>query len=342
MRIWWVPLAAVSVATGLAAAALPAAATPPPFVAAASIPAPDGRWDYASWDGEHHRLLVAHGSDVLVIDPAQPTVRAIGSIDRAHAALAIPGTNQILVTSGHDASVRILDAASGTEVARIASVADADSAMLSDDGQTAYVMGGDSGEVAIIDVSRHIERARYKLKPGLEMPVMVDGRLLAVNNEQANEIDLLDLVTGQPMGSIALTGCTHPTGMAFASDQGISLSACANGFAALVDLKARRLVRLVPIGQGPDTAIWDAANHRFLVPCGRSGTLSVIELKDREIGEVSSVATEPSARTAALDPASGRIYLPAARFPPAPGGGARPAMVAGSFHIVVMAPGPVN
>ncbi|MFX8620551.1 hypothetical protein ABTM24_20295, partial [Acinetobacter baumannii] len=79
----------------LAAAAAPAApARHKPatggFVMASAIPAPDGGWDYASWDSAHRLLLVAHGKDVLVIDPATRAVRAVGALEGAHGAVAIP------------------------------------------------------------------------------------------------------------------------------------------------------------------------------------------------------------------------------------------------------------
>ena len=319
-----------------AAGAIPA--PPPAFAKGASIPAPDGRWDFASWDREHNRLIVAHGSDVLVIDPAAATpVRAIGALAGAHAALAIPGTDTILVSSGHDDTVRILEASSGIEKAKIAVTGDPDATILSADNHTAYVMGGDSGSISVIDLVHGVETARIAVKPGLEVPVLVHPGLLAVNNEQLSEIDLVDLVAGKASGSVALTGCEGPTGLALAPETGLALSACANGQAALVDMAARRLVKLIPIGQGPDTAIWDAAHSRFLVPCGKSGTLSVISLDPGGATAIATVATATSARTAAMDPATGRVYLPAASFQPA-AAGQRPSMQAGSFRIVVLTP----
>jgi len=55
---------------------------------------------------------------------------------------------------------------------------------------------------------------------------------------------------------------------------------------------------------------------------------------------VQTLATEPRARTMALDPATHKIYLASAKFeapaePPKPGQRARPKMVAGSFKILV-------
>ena len=324
--------------TALAATTAAAEPVAPAFGKAASIPAPDGRWDFASWDAAHQRLLVSHGQDVLVIDPAGGgTVRSIGKIAGAHAALAIPGTNSVLVSSAHDDTVRILDETSGAELASIAVAADPDAAIVSEDGRTAYVMGAKAGAISIIDLTRQVETGRIALKPALEVAVLASPTLIAVNNEDQSEIELADLATGKAAGAIALPGCKGPTGLAFAPEAGLALSACANGKAALVDIAARRVVKLLPIGLGPDTAIWQAAKHRFLVPCGGSGTLSIITLNGHRATVNPAVVTQTSARTAALDPDSGRLYLPAARFKPATGG-QHPAMVPGSFHIVALAP----
>jgi len=327
-----------SLALCLATLVQPAAAQVPAFQPAGAISAPDGRWDFASWDAKHGRVLVAHGQDVLVFDPSG-SVRTIGKLAGAHGVLPVPHSNSVLVSSGKDDSLRVLDEASGAELAKIAVTGDPDAMILSNDGRTAYVMGADSGAISVVDLAHNAETRRIKLKPGLEVPVLVSPTLLAVNNEPLGEIDLADLAKGRAAGVIAMPGCKEPTGLAYAPEQGLALSACANGVAALVDIKARRLVKLVPIGMGPDTAIWQASEHRFLVPCGRSGTLSIISLKGREAQAEPSVVTQTTARTAALDPVSGRLYLPAASFGAAVAGGRAP-MVPGSFHLLAMAPRP--
>jgi len=328
--------AALVAATGLSmqgASAAPA----PAFVRAADIAAPDNGWDFASWDAEHGLLLVAHGTDVLVIDPAHQTVRAIGTVGHAHGVVAIPGTGHILVSSGADNTARVLDETTGAEIARIPVAEDPDAVLLSPDARHAYIMGAKAGAISVVDLTTNTELRRIALKPGLEVPVLVTPGQIAVNNEDASEIELADLDTRSAAGTIALPGCTGPTGLAYDPEAGLALSACANGQAALVDLRARRLVKLLPIGQGPDTAIWDAVGHRFLVPCGKSGTLSVIAMDGRHATDAPGITTEASARTAAYDPAGARLYLPAARFGPATTGKRGP-IVPGSFHIVVMAP----
>jgi hypothetical protein len=97
-------------------------------------------------------------------------------------------------------------------------------------------------------------------------------------------------------------------------------------------------VRLVDIGAGPDTALWDAKRERFLIPCGRSGTLAIVSLGNPGSAPVvTQVPTEMGARTGAIDPATGRVFLPTARFGPGEPG-KRPPLVPGSFHVLVFSP----
>lgn len=325
---------------GIALAAHSAIAAPagPAFVKTGAIPAPDDRWDFASWDAEHRLLLVAHGKDVLVIAPGNPQpVRAVGALQGAHGVVAIPGTSHLLVTSAKDNTARVIDEISGAEIASIPVAEDPDAVILTASGLKAYVMAARAGVISILDLTSNTEIGRITLKPGLEVPVLVTPALIAVNNEDASEIELANPLSRMAVGKIALAGCEGPTGLAYDPATGLALSACANGKAALVDLRERRVVTLVPIGMGPDTVIWDGTHKRFLVPCGKSGTLSVIYLVGRKPVVGSQVQTEPSARTAALDRDSGHLYLPAASFGAAEDG-KRGAMVPGSFHIVVMSP----
>jgi YVTN family beta-propeller protein len=319
------------------ALAVPAAAAGPAYVKAGSISGPDAFWDYANWDPASQQVLVGHSNDILVVDPAKNTVRAIGNVVHAHIALAIPGTDEILVTSGGDNSVRILDRASGKELAKIAVGEDPDAAVMAPDGAHAYVMDARSGEVSVIDLKTDKETGRIMFKPGLEAGALVTPTELAVNNEDESEIELANLATDKPDGTIAITGCTGPSGLAYAADRGLSISTCRNGKAALVNLKARKLVKLVDIGEGPDTAIYDAARKRFIVPCGRSGTLSLVDFaKPGSEPMVTSAPTELGARTGALAPATGRLFLPTAKFQPPAQKGQRPTLEPGSFHILVM------
>jgi hypothetical protein len=97
----------------------------------------------------------------------------------------------------------------------------------------------------------------------------------------------------------------------------------------------RQIARL-SIGKGADGAAFDAKRGVALVPGGRDGNLTIIKLgvAPKVVGQI---PTAVSARTIALDPATGRAYLPAATLAPAQGS-ERPKPVPGTFRVLVVSP----
>ena len=336
------PMRSLLILTLLATAATPlaAASTAPNYKVAGTISGPDGAgWDYAKVDATGDHLFIAHGDAVTEVDLKQGNaVHSVGSIEHGHAVLPI-GQATLLITSGNDSTVRLIDLASGKETASIKVDEDPDAAVL--DPATAHVltMNAHAGTVSEIDVpGRKVVRTLH-LKPALEYAAVGPMRTLFVNNEDENEIETVDLATGRTGAAIPLTGCEGPTGMAYDAASGRLISACANGKAAVVDAHTRKLVKLIDIARGPDAVILDAARRVAFIPCGRDGVLEVLAL-DTPAGvrRVASIKTEIGARTGALDPTTGTIYLPTAKFGPPAKPGGRPVAQPGSFHIVVVKP----
>ncbi|PMU93282.1 YncE family protein, partial [Pseudomonas sp. GP01-A4] len=85
--------------------------------------------DYARTDDDGTHLYVARGTSVTVVDLATGKVSSIGNVQRGHAAVPLPG-GALLVTSGTDGTVRVLDPATGTESATIAVGKKPDAAIL--------------------------------------------------------------------------------------------------------------------------------------------------------------------------------------------------------------------
>jgi len=323
----------------LAAMLLTGAAAPAPsYKLVGSIAAPgDGGWDYATIDPSAKRVYVTHGATVVMADIAHGTAsEPFSGIAKGHAAVPIAAGNLVAVTSGHDDSVRLFDSRSGSEVAKIAVGTDPDAAFYDASAGRLVVMNAKGGTVSLVDPAARKVTNAITLKPGLEAGAL-DGDTLLVNNEDLNELETASLRTGRAGPAIALTGCEGPTGLAFDPLTGQAISACANRKAAVVDVRHHRLVRLLDIDGGPDTVLIDQHRRLALIPCGRDGTLVVIAL-DGGARVVGHVATEAGARTGALDPETGRIYLPTATLVPATTPGGRPQPKPGSFHILVLAP----
>ncbi|HEY2399165.1 MAG TPA: hypothetical protein VGI23_02360, partial [Steroidobacteraceae bacterium] len=96
------------------------------------------------------------------------------------------------------------------------------------------------------------------------------------------------------------------------------------------------------IGDGPDAAAYDTERKLAFSSNGQSGNLTVVDASKPDYPVLQTVTTERGARTMALDPVSGRIYLATAKFGPAPAATPehprpRPSILPGSFTILVVA-----
>ena len=314
-------------------AAAPAAAI---YSVVASIPGPDGGWDLLSVDPVHHRAYVARGEAVMVVDLNTNIVTgALLPAQRGHAALAIPGTDEAIVTNGNSDNAQIFDSRTGIVRATIAVGKKPDAAAYDPLTRHLFVMNADSGDISVIDPRSATGVATIAVGGSLELGA-VDGRgLLFVNVEDKNDVAVIDTRTNKLVRRFPLTGCDGPTGIAYAPEAKRLISACANG-KAIVSEPSGRFVASLPIGEGADGADYDARRHVALIPSGRTGTLAIINLRGTP-RVLQTLATAKGARTIAIDPSTGRAYLPSAQYLPAVGKD-RPKMVPGSFRLLVVAP----
>lgn len=302
-----------------------------------SIPGTDGGWDYASVDTATNRFFVAHGDSVASIDLANPVVVTLFAPARhAHSVLPIPGRDEILVTDGDTATARLIDAKTGAVRAAVAVGQKPDAAIWDAYSKRAIVMNAKSGTVMAIDPATAKVTATVTLAPGLEYAVVGPRGLLYVNNEDNNDITIVDLATSQVIAKVALPGCKGPTGMAWAPNAKRIVSSC-DGAATLFDPTTRKVTGTIAIGGGPDAVIPDPLRSRLYIPSGDDGTLAVLEDSPAGVKLVKTIPTVKGARTGAVDPRDGRVYLPVSDFAPNPAGG-RPKQVPGTFRILVIDP----
>lgn len=326
--------AALSVAAAaVAAPAKPAAS----YRVDGSIALSDGGWDYASFEPVSRRLFVAHGDAIAVVDVDHRRARTLTTANGAHAVLPIPGTHLLAETDGKTGSLRLIDQYTGRQTAKIATGEKPDAAIWDAAAKRVLVINAKSGTVSVVDPAAAKVIRSFTLKPGLEFAAIDRRGRLFVNNEDENEIETVDLATGKVGAPIALTGCTEPSGLAYSARADRLIAACANEVAAVVTPVGNKLVTLIPIGARPDAVILDEARGRAFIPSGGSGTLSVLTIAaDGSIVDGGRVTTQVGARTGALDPKTGNLYLPTARFGPVPAGGGRPVAQPGSVAVLVV------
>jgi hypothetical protein len=103
----------------------------------------------------------------------------------------------------------------------------------------------------------------------------------------------------------------------------------------MLDSTNGKVVAHVPIGAGVDANCFDPGTQLAFASCG-DGTVTIAhEDGPDKLTVVQTLTTEKGAKTMTLDPTTHRIYLGAAKFEPATPGQRRPAVIPGSFRVLV-------
>jgi DNA-binding beta-propeller fold protein YncE len=329
-------LAAASVLVGGAALAAP---PKPGYHVEAKIALPDGGWDLASFDPALGRVYIARGQAVTSIEVASGEVTGkLTPADGGHAVVALKNGAEILVTNGHANTAEIYDAHSGALLATIKTGQKPDAAIFDEATGLAVVMNGKSGDLTLIDPATRSAVGSIDVGGALELGAGDGAGRLFVNVEDKNEVAVVDLRARKVLRHIPLTGCDGPTGLGYLPLARRVVSSCVNGVAAVTDPDAGKVVALLPIGQGPDSVLVDARRHVAFVTAGKSGELDLFADTPAGVRPLGKIATQTGAKTGALDPATGKVYLPAADYDPPAQAGGRPQVKPGTVVALVVAP----
>ena len=329
--------AGAAITVGMALIGVPAFAAPNYHVAD-HIAGPDGGWDYASFDPVHRRLYISRTDRVTAVDVDSGRLTDhLADAQGTHESLPLRGGGELLVTSRAINGARIVDALSGKLIVDVPTGTGPDAAVFDPASDRALVMNGRGGDVTFIDAKTHAVVGDATIGGVLEFGAVDGAGKAFVNIESKNEIAVLDTRKAALIGRYPLPGCIAPGGLAYAEQAGVLITACQNNVALVVRASDGKVLSTLPIGNGPDAVIYDAKRRLAFIPCGRDGVLEVIAVRAAgDVVKLQTLATQRSARTGALDPKTGRLYLPTANYIAQPTG--RPTATPGTFTILVVAP----
>jgi YVTN family beta-propeller protein len=327
----------------LAAAALSAPALAQPkaaYVVTKTVPlgAPD-RWDYVVFDAASHRVYVAHGDRLSVVDGRDGKV--LGEVT------GIPGgTHGTAVAAGKGYTD---DGKAGEAVAfdlktlktgkHIPAADDADGVIAEPVTGHVFVMDGDSGKVTVIDPRADAVVTNIELGGKLEAGVAAgDGRVF-VEGAEKREVLVIDARSNKVTARWPIPTCVSPHGVAYDAAGRRLFASCANAQMVVLNADTGAVVATVPIGRGTDSAAWDPKRKLAFSSNGLDGTISVIaQTGPDSYAALAPIPTALSGRTMAIDPASGRLYVAALDVTPAATPGARPTPKPGTLHLLFLDP----
>jgi DNA-binding beta-propeller fold protein YncE len=329
------------------------------IVASVSGAPADGLWDYATIDGAARRLYLAqNGVTVLDLDTGKVTPhfvkgRTFQGLGMSHHAVPVNGGKVLAVTDAGANSVDFFDARTGAIMSSVSvgPVAaqnwhNPDSLLRESKSDLLICVNGDSSSLSLIDTKTFTKVGDIPVGKGKLETAAADGAgLVYVNEEGSGSIAVVDVAERKVIREIAMQGCEEPTGMVYDSKDRLVISVCSNGVVKFIAADSDKEVASITVGAGADGLAHDPERNIVFSFGGDVGTLSVIALQGRNnIALVQTLKTKPGARLGALDPKTGRIYIPSASFgPPAapiklPGMEELPGLNPHTFEFIVVAP----
>jgi YVTN family beta-propeller protein len=299
------------------------------------------RWDYLTFDAPSHRLYVAHGEVVSVLDARDGKIigRVAGTPGGSHGIVITPDGAKGYTDDGMAGAAVVFDPASLKVMKRIPTAPDADGIAFDHASGHVFVIDGDSAKVSVIDPKTDKVIATIDGGGKLEFAVADDAGHLYVNGQARHEIVAIDTRTNKVEAHWPMSDCVSPHGLAIDRKARRLFSTCANSLLTVVNADTGKVVATTPIGRGSDGAAFDP--HRKLVfsPNGVDGTLSVIRqvTADRYV-LAATIPTAVSGRTMAIDPATGRLYIAAADAEPSPTPGGRPRPRPDTLRVIFLDP----
>jgi YVTN family beta-propeller protein len=303
------------------------------------------RWDYVTFDPSAKRVYVAHGDHVTVVDEQKADV--IGQIGPfpggTHGIAVSTATHQGYTDDGKAGTAIAFDLDSLRPLKQISAAPHADGIIYEPVTGHIYVINGDSGSITVIDPGTNTAISTINVGAGLEAGVADDKGTPFINGADDHEIVKVDAKANKVEARWVMPACKRPRGLAIDLQTRRLFSTCANNVLVVVDADNGTNIATVPIGNGSDGAAFDPI-RKLIFSSNGEGTLSVIQEKDAQnFAPAEAIKTVPGARTMAIDPATGRLFLVAADIaktdPPAtPGGRPHITFVPNSLKLLYVDP----
>jgi DNA-binding beta-propeller fold protein YncE len=331
---------------GAVAAPVLSASAPPPaptYTVTETVPLGEpNRWDYVVFDPSSHRVFVAHGDRVTVVDGRGGAVlgQVEGIAGGTHGIAISTATGQGFTDDGRNGLAVAFDLKTLAVKARMPVEKDADAMTLDRASGHVFVVEGDSKKVTAVDPKTNKVLVTLDGGEGLEYAV-ADGRGgLYVAGAEKRDVVRIDTRSNTVTAHWPIADCASPHGAAIDTAAHRLFVSCVNERLVVVDTDTGKEVAGVPIGRGTDAAAFDPKRKLVFSSNGLDGTLSVIreETPDKYV-TVTTIKTAPSGRTMGIDPETGRIYIAAADTDPSPAPGGRPIPRPGTLKLLFLDPG---
>jgi len=298
----------------------------------------EGGWDYLTYDKDGHRLFITRGSHVMVVDT--DTLKVSGDIpdlSGIHGVALAPDLGRGFISNGGDNTVTVFDLKTLKKLDSV-KVGERPDAILYDPfTKHVFTFNARSKDSTVVDAASGKVVGTVPLGGKPEFAATDGAGKVFVNIEDKNQIAEIDAAKLTLLNTWPIALCEEPSALAFDKAHHRLFAGCGNKMMAVVDSNSGKVVTTVPIGAGVDAGRFNPNTQEVFMSCGE-GVLTVIHEESPDKYTVTqNVPTARGARTMAMNYDGNIAYLVTAqRDPKPPAPGQRPAMIPGTFELIVV------
>jgi YVTN family beta-propeller protein len=303
-----------------------------------------GGWDYLTLDSKGARLFISRGDHVDVVDTASGKLMGtIPDTKGVHGIALAEDMKRGFTSNGRGDSITVFDLDTLAVIKEVPVPGHNPDAILYEPAlKRVFTFNGRSKDVTVVDAASFAVLATIPVPDKPEFAADDGAGQIFVNIEsEAGQMLVIDSRKLEVKATWPLPGCATPSGLALDKVHHRLFSVCDAKIMAVTDAVTGKQVAKVAIGEGPDAAAYDSKRGLVFSSNGE-GTLTVVHQDSPDkYTVVDTVKTQRGARTMALDPSSGRVYLVTADFGPPPAATPeqphpRPTMVPDTFTVLVV------
>jgi YVTN family beta-propeller protein len=304
-----------------------------------------GGWDYLTLDAAGKRLFVSRATRVDIISTESGKI--IGTIPNTqgvHGIALAENAKRGYTSNGKANSVTVFDDENLSVIreVKLATARNPDAILYDPVGKHIFTFNGASKDVSVLDASSFEVVATLAVPDKPEFAADDGNGHIFVNIEsEAGQMTVIDSRKLSVIRSFPLPGCASPSGLAIDTAHHRLFSVCDGKTMVVTDADSGKQVAKVPVGEGPDAAAFDP-KRGLVYSSNGDGTLTVVHQDTPDHYTVrATVTTQRGARTMAVDPGTGKVYLVTADFGPAPAATPeqphpRPVPVPDTFTVLVV------
>jgi YVTN family beta-propeller protein len=272
------------------------------------------RFDYQSFDPTTGRLYIAHLGDsaMVVFDINKETmVGEVKDLSRVHGILAVPELHRVFASATGSNQLAVIDDSTLQIIARAPAGDYPDGVAYASKVNKIYVSDLHGKTDTVIDAKTNQRQRTIALGGGAGNTQYdsVSERIFVTVHGQ-NKLAEIDPEKDEVVGRYSLEGCKEPHGLLIDTEHRLAFVACEeNAKLAVVDLEAKKMTAIHPVGADPDVLAFDKGFGRLYVSA-ESGIIAIFDEHGRNLEKVGEGFFAPNAHSVAVDSRTHRVYFP--------------------------------